>query len=429
MFNFLKRIAASIQNPAANRKILFLDDTDDKLKIKDSNGDLESFTLGEGTASEVAFFDTSNTLTSSSDLYWDSDNGRLGVGTTTPIQTLDIKSGGTYGYNGSIIAQANPSIYSWFFGGAGNLTQNGVYNTAMGGGPGGAASLSSLTTGYENAAFGAASQNRTTSGYLNSSFGNDTLPYNTTGFGNSAFGWGAGLAQVSGAYNGFFGYGSDCIAPNLNNAYAIGTYARVGSSDTIVLGATGDPGGIGATPVRVLFGSETRDNYGGNFDIRSAYAQRNANVPAQLFVADNTGIQTADTGGAIDFGGYHATDAPFAGRAYSWARIQGLALSSTGAGGYLSFMVDNGAYVLAERMRINYNGNVGIGTPTPAESSILDLTSTTKGLLPPRMTATQASAIVSPAEGLLLYVTNTNGTFTTKGWWGYDGAAWKKLDN
>jgi hypothetical protein len=41
MFNFLKRIAASIQNPAADRKILFLDDADDKLKIKDSNGNLE----------------------------------------------------------------------------------------------------------------------------------------------------------------------------------------------------------------------------------------------------------------------------------------------------------------------------------------------------------------------------------------------------
>ncbi len=30
--------------------------------------------------------------------------------------------------------------------------------------------------------------------------------------------------------------------------------------------------------------------------------------------------------------------------------------------------------------------NVGIGTTTPAESALLDLSSTTKGFLPPRMT-------------------------------------------
>jgi hypothetical protein len=71
-----------------------------------------------------------------------------------------------------------------------------------------------------------------------------------------------------------------------------------------------------------------------------------------------------------------------------------------------------------------------VGTSATADaSSILTIASTTQGILPPRMTATQASAISSPAEGLLVYVTNTNGTFTAKGWWGWDGAAWQKLNN
>jgi hypothetical protein len=30
---------------------------------------------------------------------------------------------------------------------------------------------------------------------------------------------------------------------------------------------------------------------------------------------------------------------------------------------------------------------------------------------------------------LMVYVTNTSATFTAKGWWGYDGAAWQKLNN
>lgn len=43
-------------------------------------------------------------------------------------------------------------------------------------------------------------------------------------------------------------------------------------------------------------------------------------------------------------------------------------------------------------------------------------------------TATQASALTA-IEGMLLYVTDTNGTFTSKGFWGYTGAAWEKLNN
>lgn len=62
-------------------------------------------------------------------------------------------------------------------------------------------------------------------------------------------------------------------------------------------------------------------------------------------------------------------------------------------------------------------------------SAAFQVTSTTKGMLPPKLTASEASAIASPAEGLMLYVTNTNGTFTSKGWWGFNGATWEKLNN
>ena len=45
---------------------------------------------------------------------------------------------------------------------------------------------------------------------------------------------------------------------------------------------------------------------------------------------------------------------------------------------------------------------VGIGTVTPDESSILDISSTTQGLLIPRMTGAQRDAIANPSNGLLL---------------------------
>jgi hypothetical protein len=62
---------------------------------------------------------------------------------------------------------------------------------------------------------------------------------------------------------------------------------------------------------------------------------------------------------------------------------------------------------------------VGVGTATPDASSILDITSTTKGLLAPRMTSAQRIAITSPATGLLVYQTDG-----TAGFYYYNGTAW-----
>jgi len=49
---------------------------------------------------------------------------------------------------------------------------------------------------------------------------------------------------------------------------------------------------------------------------------------------------------------------------------------------------------------------VGIGTASPAATSALDITSTTKGILIPRMTTVQRNAIATPATGLQVYNTD-----------------------
>ena len=46
---------------------------------------------------------------------------------------------------------------------------------------------------------------------------------------------------------------------------------------------------------------------------------------------------------------------------------------------------------------------VGIGTTSPNTNAALDITSTTQGFLPPRMTQVQMNAIAAPAEGLMVY--------------------------
>jgi hypothetical protein len=50
---------------------------------------------------------------------------------------------------------------------------------------------------------------------------------------------------------------------------------------------------------------------------------------------------------------------------------------------------------------------VGIGTNTPAASAQLDVSSTERGFLVPRMTSAERNAIVSPANGLQIYNTTT----------------------
>ncbi len=63
--------------------------------------------------------------------------------------------------------------------------------------------------------------------------------------------------------------------------------------------------------------------------------------------------------------------------------------------------------------------NMGIGTSNPDPSSLLEVQSTTQGILVPRMTEAQKNAIVSPATGLLIYQTNNQ-----TGFWYFDGTVW-----
>jgi hypothetical protein len=67
---------------------------------------------------------------------------------------------------------------------------------------------------------------------------------------------------------------------------------------------------------------------------------------------------------------------------------------------------------------------VGIGTTTPAASAQLDVSSTKKGFLLPRMTAVQRDSIVGPVAGLMVYCTNCgpNGEIEV-----HNGSSWRNM--
>jgi hypothetical protein len=63
-------------------------------------------------------------------------------------------------------------------------------------------------------------------------------------------------------------------------------------------------------------------------------------------------------------------------------------------------------FITKQQNKFPKNGSAGIGTTVPNNSAILEMVSTNKGVLVPRMTQLQRDAIASPATGLLIYQTD-----------------------
>ena len=67
---------------------------------------------------------------------------------------------------------------------------------------------------------------------------------------------------------------------------------------------------------------------------------------------------------------------------------------------------------------MSLQAQVGIGTANPNNSAILDVSSTSQGILLPRMTSTQRQAIATPATGLMIFDTTTASLYIySRGMW------------
>jgi hypothetical protein len=110
-----------------------------------------------------------------------------------------------------------------------------------------------------------------------------------------------------------------------------------------------------------------------------------------------------------------ATGAIYNGSAYAY-QFQHTPSATQGSDN-LAVQVYNtaGTNVTAAALAINGYGNVGIGTLSPAAA--LDITSTTSGFLPPRMSSNPAT----PAQGMIYYNTSTNCLML------YNGSNWQNL--
>jgi hypothetical protein len=144
----------------------------------------------------------------------------------------------------------------------------------------------------------------------------------------------------------------------------------------------------------------------------------------QLSITSGKGKITLSNGGSIVLADSSATN-----------EIQTLSLADRGLiktvklskGDSVNVNIADGdtTYWKASGNNVVYNkGSVGIGTTSISSSAALQVNSTTQGVLMPRMTEAQRTAISSPATGLLVYQTNN-----TAGFYYYTGTAWVLLSS
>jgi hypothetical protein len=213
------------------------------------------------TSGSIPFSNGSTLIEDNTNLFWDNTNKRLGIGTKTPNQQLEITGNfrlpGTTSTAGIIYKGSTRFIHAYgtsnvFFGeNTGNLTNTGLHNVGIG-----TDSLKNVTTGGYNIGLGRNTLSELTTGQGNTAIGNSALSGITSQsdnvcIGNAAFfltnvsssvgiGKTAGMG-VTGSFSflTLIGTLATVASGTITNATAIGAYATVGASNSMVLGGTG----------------------------------------------------------------------------------------------------------------------------------------------------------------------------------------------
>jgi len=400
--------------------------------------------ITSGTVGRVLFETTGNVLGESANLFWDNTNSRLGIGTATPAYGLDVlytSSNGT-GNNAIRVLATNSAATAEFrlennLGSSGRMFIAGStfanYKT-----------ISANDLGFYKATSGNISiLCDVTVGQILLTAGASTTAHQRI-FANGNIGIGTTTdAGYKLDVNGGVRFGTNFIWNNSTNVFGITGQIQV--STDVRLGATGILYWAGRAWIESTSSGNIRltDSTNSTFD-RLQFGGSTTAFPAlkrsgaALCVVDAAGTSlsnlligtTTDAGFKLDVNGTARVSGNITASTIGFANTSrtitfsdaNSGLQYQGFGGHRFTAYNLSSYVEMITLVGNQtNLRVGINSTTPNASAILDVVSTDKGFLPPRMTTTQKNAIASPAAGLVVYDTTTNKLCC------YNGSTWNDL--
>jgi len=367
--------------------------TTSQLLTRESNGNVSFRNLGD-----IGVISSGNTT-----LYWYKEFS------TPPVTAPVVTATGSIALGNS--AEARGTNMFVFGDSAGNQAGSSTYSNFIGYNAGQSASGSSFSTfiGYQSGYIAKDTAESIFIGNLTGYRGNNSgfsifigrnSGYQASGASTSTFiGLNSGYLAANSTTSNFIGSSAGYLASGTSNSNFIGVNAGLSANNSIRCNFIGQSAGnlvTGSTDTIIIgtsagSGSSKSNNtilIGNNVGAGGTYGNNN------IIIGTNITL-TASTVNSFNIGGV----------------LFGTGTNSSTVGEPVS----------------TASGAVSIGINKPNDSAILDLTSTSKGFLPPRMTGVQANAISSKEEGLLIYATSTDGAITSKGWWGWDGSTWLKL--
>lgn len=381
--NFNYRVDMSaIATPSDPAGYIIAYDLDGVLKQKDYNGNVTLVGVIASQSIPNLFYNiggSASAINPTASIYR-TGSINIGTGTATDGRFVVSSSGGTV----SLIVDEYGSVYNksknnistnLAFGLSASLSNTtGISNTAFGNG-----ALRANTNRSYNVAIGANSLFNSNADY-NIGIGDSSLFTNTSGTQNTGIGAFALYANNIGSFNTGIGVASLQNGTQSQRNTGIGGYSLYSTTGSRNIGI-GFFGGSAITTGsnNVVIGSDPNNFFEG-------LTTGSNNILIGRVV---TGLTVGDNNTIV-------------------GRVSGLAAGLTG-----SVIIANGSGNI--RFYSDSSGNSAIGTTSPTASAIFQISSTTKGFLPPTMTNTQRTNISSPAIGLMVYCTDaTEGLYIYK---------------
>jgi hypothetical protein len=227
---------------------------------------------------------------------------------------------------------------------------------------------------------------------------------------NTVIGVDAGGYISTGTNNTIFGYNANRNQFTTNNAVSIGSGATASNNLSVAIGTGSSCSGGTAVAINGTASGTNSISINGIASANGAIAIGRTSAAAginQIVV----GLGTSGGGAYTTYMGVAATsrthlygsltmgtDTTSSGR----LTVRGRGNTSTTK---TAVFEDSGG---SDIMVVQDNGVVGIGVTSPDASAKLEISSTTQGVLFPRMTTTQRDLISTPADGLVIYNTTDN---------------------